>query len=114
MEEHFPDFKFPMFAGNQGADIVEQEASKAMGLRRLCEYYGIDLSHTIAFGDSMNDLEIIEEAGVGVAMGNALPAIKEAADYVTDPIDKDGVWNACVKLRLFSTDGQEEKDGRTV
>mgnify|MGYP000086119105 CR=1 FL=1 len=114
MEEHFPDFKFPMFAGNQGADIVEQEASKAMGLRRLCEYYGINLSHTIAFGDSMNDLEIIEEAGVGVAMGNALPAIKEAADYVTDPIDKDGVWNACVKLRLFSTDGQEEKDGRTV
>ncbi len=101
LEEHFPEFKFPMFAGNQGADIVEHEASKAMGLVRLCRFYGIDLSKTVAFGDSMNDLEIIQEAGIGVAMGNALPEIKAAADYVTDPIDQDGVWNACVHLGLF-------------
>ena len=101
MEEEFEDFKFPLFAGKQGADIVEREASKAMGLRRLCWYYGIDLSQTVAFGDSMNDLEIIQEAGIGVAMGNALPEIQAAADYVTDRIDQDGIWNACVHLNLF-------------
>lgn len=112
MEKHFPDFKFPMFAGDQGADIVDKESSKAMGLRRLCRYYDIDLADTVAFGDSMNDLEIIEEAGIGVAMGNALPQIKEAADYVTDRIDEDGVWNACVKLKLLQQ--QEDENGGTV
>ena len=101
MEGHFPDFKFPMFAGKQGADIVEREASKAEGLKRLCQYYGIDLAQTVAFGDSMNDLEIIREAGIGVAMGNALAELKAAADYVTDRIDRDGVWKACVNLKLF-------------
>lgn len=114
MEAHFPDFKFPMFAGNQGADIVEKESSKAMGLRRLCQYYDIELADTVAFGDSMNDLEIIEEAGIGVAMGNALPQIKEAADYVTDRIDEDGVWNACIKLNLFGTNRKEDKNGGAV
>ena len=49
----------------------------------------------------MNDMEIIRAAGCGVAMGNAIPALKEAADYVTDPIDRDGIWNACKKLGLF-------------
>ena len=49
----------------------------------------------------MNDLEIIREAGIGVAMGNALAELKAAADYVTDRIDRDGVWKACVNLKLF-------------
>lgn len=96
MEEAFPEFKFPMFAGLMGADVVEQEASKANGLRRLCEYYGIDRADTVAFGDSMNDYEIVQEAGIGIAMGNAVERLKEAADYVTADIDQDGVWKACV------------------
>ena len=45
LEEHFPECKFFMFAGKTGADVVENEASKAEGLKRLCEYYGMDLSH---------------------------------------------------------------------
>ena len=95
LEEHFPEFKFPMFSGNTGADIVEQEASKARGLLRICEYYGIGVEHTVAFGDSMNDYEVVKEAGVGIAMGNAVEALKMVADYVTDDIDRDGVWKAC-------------------
>ena len=49
----------------------------------------------------MNDYEIIQTAGIGVAMGNAIEVLKETADYVTDEIGKDGVWNACVKLNLI-------------
>lgn len=101
LEKRFPDFKFPLFAGRMGADIIEKEASKAEGLKRLCAFYGMDLSQTVAFGDSMNDIEIIQEAGIGVAMGNAVEELKAAADYVTDDIGQDGVWNACVKLGLF-------------
>lgn len=95
MEEHFPDFKFPMFSGNMGADVVEREASKAKGLMRICEFYGIGMEHTIAFGDSMNDYEIVREAGIGIAMGNSVDELKAVADYVTDDIDRDGVWKAC-------------------
>ncbi len=96
IEAHFPDIKLPMFAGKQGADVVEREASKAEGLIRLCEYYNVGLSKTIAFGDSMNDYEIIKRAGIGIAMGNAIEELKEAADYVTSEIHNNGVWDACV------------------
>ena len=101
VEAAFPELKLPLFAGMQGADIIEQEASKAKGLLRLCEYYGIPVEQTVAFGDSMNDYEIVQAAGIGVAMGNAAEALKQTADYVTDPIGENGIWNACVKLKLF-------------
>ncbi|MEY8336785.1 HAD family hydrolase [Lachnospiraceae bacterium 62-35] len=101
IEAHFPELKLPIFAGKAGADIIEKTASKAMGLVRLCEYFQIPLSETVAFGDSMNDYEILKEAGIGVAMGNALEELKSAADYVTADIGDDGVWKACVDLGLF-------------
>lgn len=101
VEEAFPEVKLPLFSSNTGADIIEVEASKAEGLKRLCAYYGIDRKDTVAFGDSMNDLEIVQAAGIGIAMGNAREALKAAANYVTTAIDEDGVWNACVKLGLI-------------
>lgn len=101
IEKNFPELKLPMFAGKTGADIVEKVASKANGLIRLCEYFDIPLSETVAFGDSMNDYEILKEAGLGIAMGNAIDELKEIADYVTDDIGSDGIWNACVKFNLF-------------
>ena len=59
------------------------------------------MSETYAFGDSMNDLEILQEAGTGIAMGNAVPKLKEGADYVTDRIDENGIYNACKHFRLI-------------
>lgn len=101
VEEAFPEVKLPLFSSKEGADVIEKGASKAEGLKRLCAYFGIPVSETIAFGDSMNDYEIIREAGIGVAMGNSVEALKKAADYVTSSIGEDGVWNACVHLRLI-------------
>ncbi len=101
IEEQFPMLKLPLFSARTGADVVERAASKADGLRRLCEYFQIDIQHTVAFGDSMNDYEIIQTAGIGVAMGNAFPDLKPAANYVTTSIDEDGIWNACVHLGLI-------------
>lgn len=101
MEEEFPEIHVHMFADKKGADVVERKASKAVGLLRLCEYYKIPLSETIAFGDSMNDYDIIKAAGKGIAMGNAMEELKKAADYVTDPIDQDGIRNACLHFGLI-------------
>lgn len=101
VEAAFPEVRLPMFSSGEGADVIEKGTSKAEGLRRLCEYWRVPLPQTIAFGDSMNDYEIIRMAGTGVAMGNAREELKQAADYVTAPIGEDGVWKACIHLGLF-------------
>lgn len=101
IEAEFPELKLPMFSSKEGADIVGKEASKAEGLIRLCQYYDVPLSDTVAFGDSMNDYEIVQTAGIGIAMGNSIEELKKVADYVTTSIDQDGVWNACVNLQLI-------------
>ncbi len=102
LEKQFPQVKFPMFAGKAGADVVEQEASKAEGLKRLCSYWNIDIRHTAAFGDSMNDLEILKTAGIGIAMGNSIQELKAEADYVTQDIGNDGVLQACRHFNWFA------------
>ena len=73
---------------------------KADGISRWCEANGVDLSEVVAFGDAENDVTMLRAAGVGVAMGNAVPEAKEAADIVTTDIDDDGVWNALELLGL--------------
>ena len=101
MEKAFPEVTLRMFSINYGADVIEKGFSKAEGLKRLCEYYGIGMENSIAFGDSLNDLEIIEAAAIGIAMGNGREELKAAADYVTTDIGDDGIWNACVHVGLF-------------
>ena len=44
---------------------------------------------------------MIRAVGTGIAMGNAVPELKEVADYITDPIGQDGIYNACRKFGLF-------------
>ena len=100
MEQAFPELQLRMFSVNYGADIIEKGISKAEGLKKLCAYYGLEMSDVYAFGDSYNDSEMLEEAGVGIAMGNAKEELKEIADYITSPIDQDGIWNACRHFQL--------------
>ena len=101
LEQAFPELKCPLFGGGKGADVLERRNSKANGLQISCTYWGIGLEKTYAFGDSMNDLEIIEAAGVGIAMGNAVQELKEAADYVTSDIGEDGIYKACKHFHLI-------------
>jgi hydroxymethylpyrimidine pyrophosphatase-like HAD family hydrolase len=82
-------------------ESVPHGFSKGSGIRKVCELFGIPLSDTIAFGDSVNDLDMLETAGIGVAMGNGTDAAKQAADYVTTDMFDDGIWNACEALGLI-------------
>lgn len=75
---------------NAFIEIAHPDVNKAEGLRRVCELYGIDREDVIAIGDGSNDIEMIRWAGTGVAMGNAKPAVKEAADAVAPRNDEDG------------------------
>lgn len=103
IEKDFPMLRLPLFAGKHGADVIEKGHSKADGLRLLASYFGEDpsLKDTAAFGDSMNDIEIIQAAGTGIAMGNAVKKLKDCADFITDSIEQDGIWKACCHLHLF-------------
>ena len=74
-------------------------AHKGRALERFAEHFGWTLANCMAFGDGLNDLTMVRMAGVGVAMANAAPEVREAADYVTLSNDDDGVAAA---LRHFS------------
>ena len=65
-------------------DIMAQNISKWNGLQRLMALLGIPADQVIAAGDYTNDLPMIQGAGIGVAVANALPEVKAAADYVTE------------------------------
>ncbi|MEC5422889.1 Cof-type HAD-IIB family hydrolase [Virgibacillus sp. C22-A2] len=68
--------------------------SKASALKKVCQEIGITMNEVMAVGDSLNDIKMIQEAGVGVAMGNAQEAIKNVADHITDTNNNDGVAKA--------------------
>ena len=68
--------------------------SKGSALRRLCQSLGIDLEHTIAVGDSDNDLDILRSAGLGAAMGNCNDRVRYVADVVLRDCDHGGCAQA--------------------
>ncbi|RSK26436.1 HAD family phosphatase [Bacillus sp. HMF5848] len=72
-------------------EIVRTGMNKAVGLQRLSDHYGIPKERIIAFGDEDNDLEMIEYAGTGVAMGNAIDQLKGIANEITATNEEDGI-----------------------
>lgn len=86
---------------NEGIDIISKDGGKANGIQKVLEFYGMTKEEIIAFGDSDNDMDMLEFAGIGVAMGNAEESVKAVADYVTTDIDEDGIWNACKHFELI-------------
>lgn len=75
-------------------EAVPVGTSKATGIEWLCNYLGIEKTDTYAFGDSINDLEMLQYAGHSIAMGNASKVAKNAAEYVTCDIHENGIENA--------------------
>ncbi len=73
------------------AIIVHKNANKGHAAKRASELFGIPLTQMIAFGDDVNDIDMIKNVGIGVAMGNAIPLLKRTADYVTETNDCNGI-----------------------
>ena len=81
-------------------EFMHPEGTKGHALRFLAAHYGIPREETIAIGDAMNDHEMVEAAGLGVAMANAVPALQAIADYVTLSNNEDGVKHVLDKFVL--------------
>lgn len=75
-------------------DITPKGGSKRLGIEKVIRHYGCSREEIAAIGDGFNDIPMIRYAGVGIAMGNGNAKVKEAADFVTDPIDQDGLLHA--------------------
>ena len=99
--QNYPRLDFLRVQGGKLCDINPKGISKATGLQQICRLTGIDIAQTIAFGDDINDLALIQTAGIGVAMGNALPEVQENADYVTASCQDLGVVTALRHLGLL-------------
>jgi len=81
------------------------EVGKLIAFKRLAGLLGIKLTEAIAFGDDLNDLDLIRACGIGVAMGNAAPVVKEAADIVAGTNDQDGVAAVLEAIWELDADG---------
>lgn len=82
-------------------DFIRDDVNKAVGIRSLMRYWQLPETDYLAFGDSLNDLEMLREAQIGVAMGNAHPMAKEAADIVCAPSYEPGIWQTLEELHLL-------------
>jgi hypothetical protein len=81
-------------------EIAPPKTGKGDGLRRLCALYRVDIQDVMAIGDGLNDADMIEAAGFGVAMGNAMEAVLLVADAVTESNEDDGFANAVYRYVL--------------
>ncbi len=98
LEKDFDIFQYKTYG-----EVAPKGYTKAEGIKFIEEYLGIPHENTIAMGDSANDLDMIEYAAIGVAMGNGEESLKNAADYVTAPISESGVAKAIERF-IFNGD----------
>lgn len=87
---------FPLLAG----EASDRNVHKGLALLRVCEYFGAALECSVAFGDSMNDAEMLQTAGIGVAMGNSSDQVKALADQVCETCADNGVAKTLARLGL--------------
>ena len=82
-------------------EIIPRGIDKGKGMEIVCEHFGMGRDDTIAFGDSMNDYEMMQFAGISVAMGNACRELKRMADRVCKSVEEDGIYYEFLKMGLI-------------
>lgn len=100
IQQQFGGAVHTMVTGERFLEICHPLAQKSYGLAQLAEHLGIDRQEIIAVGDNNNDLDMLAYAGLGVAVENAVPAAKAAADRLTASNDADGVARLIEEILL--------------
>lgn len=90
MKEDLKDFDV-LLVGPGWMEIMPKGVSKASAIEKIAKKLGYSMENVMAFGDAENDIEMIKEAGIGVAMGNAMDSVKKVADVVTSSNDENGI-----------------------
>ncbi len=81
----------PAFPKIDFINIINAGVSKGVALKAMASFLGISMKEVIAIGDGLNDIPLLETAGLAVAMGNAFPEVKRVADYITLDVNNSGV-----------------------
>lgn len=84
-------------------DILPLGGSKAKGIEAMLTKLGIDRSEAVAFGDNLNDKEMLEYVGLGIAMGNSHPDVIPYANYVTTHVDEQGIRNGLIAAGILKS-----------
>lgn len=87
--------------GKMSGEITRKHITKANGIDIIAKYFNVPKEDIISVGDNYNDLPMFEKSGLSIAMGNSVEEVKKQADYVTDDILKDGIYNAFKKLNII-------------
>ena len=82
-------------------EIIPKTIHKGQGIAQICKALELDTAQVIAFGDAENDVPMLKAAGIGVAMGNAASNVKDAADFVTDSNNNDGIAAALSHFKII-------------
>lgn len=88
-------------AADDCGEVTDSRYTKATGIAEILKHFDASQGDTVAVGDGDNDLEMMDFAALGIAMGNGTPALKAAADMITDDINSDGLYNAFKKIGVI-------------
>lgn len=100
VQEMLPHCRLPRWHP-QFSDLISSSNSKAAGIERMLDYFGLRPEECIGFGDGGNDIEMLEYCGIGVAMGNAAEEVQRHADYTTTSVDEEGIEHALKHLNII-------------
>ncbi|MDO4299343.1 MAG: HAD family hydrolase [Lachnospiraceae bacterium] len=99
------EFVFSLPKGGEfgfvNGELINRQFDKGRGVMRACEYLGIPVERSVAFGDSINDREMLVTAGLGICMENGCQEMKEIADDICPPVTEDGIYRAFEKYHLM-------------
>ncbi len=98
---HYVIHPYEKDAVSFNGELIRKGMDKGEGIERVCKYYGAKMSDTVAFGDSMNDYQMLTCAGTAVAMGNSCKELKEIADSVCESVEKDGIYYELKRMGLI-------------
>jgi Cof subfamily protein (haloacid dehalogenase superfamily) len=99
-EEKFPTVQFIRWH-EFSCDMLPAQGSKARGIQKLVEHLNVSMEDVIAFGDGLNDLEMLRSVGFSVAMGNGHEKAKVAASFIAEHVDEDGLAKSMRALKLI-------------
>ena len=92
---------------DRAVDVIPSTGGKGSAIRHILAHFHLDASEAIAFGDSHNDVEMLQAVGCGIAMGNAMPQLLEVADQVCGDVAEDGIYRYCVENGLIDPIAEE-------
>jgi len=86
---------------DRAADVISTFSGKGISIAKILQHFHLDASQAMAFGDSYNDIEMLQAVGTGVAMGNAAAQLKQIADDLCGHVAEDGIYHYCIQHGLI-------------